>query len=415
MKVLSIQRCRATPPFTVSLLLLLSCFFVTGCGRSETTDAQPSDAAAESSDSSVESVALDAKKVETVPNDLGDRESKPEGEGGQEADAPPETLGIGDRNPGLKIAKWIKGDPFSSELKEKVHVVEFWATWCPPCRAGMPHISELQAEYADEVAFVGVTQEDLETVESFLADESPSGVTWDEVVQYRLAIDDEGWTNQAYMQAAGQNGIPCAFIVGYDGVVEWIGHPGLIDEPLEKIVTKQWDREAAIADYKRQQRLQEVSSELTSLARSGKWDELLSKLDGIEKEVGKSFAISKFRLQVLLSADRIEEASKLREAIIEDAWDDANSLNEIAWAAATESDGKDRELALKAAKRASTLRDDQDASILDTVARCYYELGDLDEAIKWQELAVKHNEGTRSIEIALERYQAEKSESESEQ
>ena len=146
-------------------------------------------------------------------------------------------------------------------------------------------------------------------VESFLADEAPSGVTWDEVVQYRLAIDDEGWTNQAYMQAAGQNGIPCAFIVGYDGVVEWIGHPGLIDEPLEQIVTKQWDREAAIADYKRQQRLQEVSSELTALARSGKWDELLSKLDGIEKEVGKSFAISKFRLQVLLSADRIEDCS----------------------------------------------------------------------------------------------------------
>ena len=38
-------------------------------------------------------------------------------------------LGVGDPSPGLKISKWIKGDPVSAPLKDKVHVVEFWATW----------------------------------------------------------------------------------------------------------------------------------------------------------------------------------------------------------------------------------------------------------------------------------------------
>ncbi|TWU32026.1 hypothetical protein [Novipirellula artificiosorum] len=69
------------------------------------------------------------------------------------------------------------------------------------------------------------------------------------------------------------------------------------------------------------------------------------------------------------------------------------------------------ELALKAAQRASEIRADKDASILDTLARCHYELDHLEEAIKWQQLAVEQGDGNKQIQDTLQNYldEAEKS------
>jgi thiol-disulfide isomerase/thioredoxin len=53
------------------------------------------------------------------------------------------------------------------ELDNKVIFVNFWATWCPPCRAELPMIQELYADYKDKVAFVFVTNEDWGKVEVF--------------------------------------------------------------------------------------------------------------------------------------------------------------------------------------------------------------------------------------------------------
>ncbi len=52
-------------------------------------------------------------------------------------------------------------------LKGKVIFVNFWATWCPPCKAEMPMIQKLYNDYKDKVAFVFVTNENRETVQSF--------------------------------------------------------------------------------------------------------------------------------------------------------------------------------------------------------------------------------------------------------
>ena len=53
------------------------------------------------------------------------------------------------------------------EAKGKVVFVNFWATWCPPCRAEMPMIQELYNDYKDVVTFVFVTNENWTTVEGF--------------------------------------------------------------------------------------------------------------------------------------------------------------------------------------------------------------------------------------------------------
>jgi hypothetical protein len=79
-------------------------------------------------------------------------------------------------------------------------------------------------------------------------------VTFGELTgQYCLTTDPDRSNHTNYMKAAGQNGIPCAFVVGKDGFIEWIGHPMSIDRPLANIIEGNWDRDAFAVEYKQGQ------------------------------------------------------------------------------------------------------------------------------------------------------------------
>ena len=100
--------------------------------------------------------------------------------------------------------------------------------------------------------------------------------------------------------------------------------------------------------------------------------------------------------------------SKLQVEMVGHAWDSPQVLNEIAWGIASGEGQGDLDLALKAARRASELQEHKDAATLDTLARVFYETGQLDQAIEWQKKAVEQNQGNRSIDVTLKKYEAEK-------
>jgi thiol-disulfide isomerase/thioredoxin len=292
--------------------------------------------------------------------------------------------------------------------------VEFWATWCQPCRASMPHIAELQTSYGDQVRFIGVSDEEESVVKDFMQTEQSEGKTWDDVVTYTMAMDDAGTTNRRYMAAAQQNGIPTAFIVGKDGVLEWIGHPMEIEEPLKQVVDGIWDREKAvqeaIARAEARKRMKEIQMKMAEAVQNQDWDAAIALLDEVAKEQpAGSPGILLTRATFLRNAGRDSEARSVVEEVTEKYWEESNMLNAIAWNLAAEMGGVELDLALKMALRADELEGGKSASIHDTVARVYYEKEDLDSAIEWQKKAVEAATGSDgNLQETLEKYEEEK-------
>jgi thiol-disulfide isomerase/thioredoxin len=124
----------------------------------------------------------------------------------------------------LAVAHWVKGEPV--DVSSGVHVVEFWATWCPPCLTSIPHLTELQEKFKDRgVNIIGVSKEKLDTVEPFVK-------KMGDKMAYTVAIDG-GVISKDYMEKYNIGGIPHAFVVK-DGEVAWHGHPMTgLDDAIE--------------------------------------------------------------------------------------------------------------------------------------------------------------------------------------
>ncbi len=203
-------------------------------------------------------------------------------------------LGIGSKAPSLDIEHWIQdGNGFFKPVKKfeagKVYVVEFWATWCGPCIGSMPHLAELQNKYRGrDVQVISVSDESLDEVKDLLGKENEQvGKTFDEITSaYSLTTDPDRSVHIDYMEASNQQGIPTSFIVGKTGLIEWIGHPGDLDEPLEAVVTDSWDRNKFQEEMKAQQEFQQTMEQISMLAGAEKFDEALKIVDDRVENAG---------------------------------------------------------------------------------------------------------------------------------
>jgi thiol-disulfide isomerase/thioredoxin len=176
-------------------------------------------------------------------------------------------LNWGDAAPPLKVAKWLKGTPIEHFEPGKTYVVEFWATWCGPCKAAMPHLSELARKYEGKITFIGVDvwesgADPLPTVEQFVNGETGQSM------KYSVAADSpptrDGEMAKSWLAAAGMAGIPATFVVR-DGKVVWTGHPDNVAPVLEQIVNNTYD----MAGTLRAARARDAEGErITNLVRS---------------------------------------------------------------------------------------------------------------------------------------------------
>jgi thiol-disulfide isomerase/thioredoxin len=149
-------------------------------------------------------------------------------------------LKIGDPAPAFKVTDWYKGDAVTIDA-DKTYIVECWATWCGPCIAAFPHLSEIALANKDKITVIGVNVWEKKKPEEVKAFVEKQG----DKMSYLVAADGEGVIVKDWLKAAGQNGIPSAFIV-HKGKVNWIGHPAAMKQDLlDSIMDGIYDMEAA--------------------------------------------------------------------------------------------------------------------------------------------------------------------------
>jgi thiol-disulfide isomerase/thioredoxin len=309
-------------------------------------------------------------------------------------------LKVGDPAPKIEVVKWVKGTPVETLDPSKVYVVEFWATWCGPCIRNIPHLTELQKKYKDQVQFIGVSiwednvppeegQTYLSRVEAFVKEMG-------ERMDYTVAFGgDHGTMADTWMKAANQPGIPAAFIVK-EGKIAWIGHPARMDEDLADIVSGKYDpskaAERAAQQRERESKSRDLSNKIGLALRDDRKEDALKYIDefiALDPAMALPAASTKFKL--LMDVKGADAAyGYIKELTDSKGKDDAEFLNQIAWTILDDDDIKTRDFdyALAIAERADKLTNHKNAAIIDTLARAHFEKGNVDKAIELQEKAL---------------------------
>lgn len=271
----------------------------------------------------------------------------------------------------------------------------------------MPHLSQLQRDYKDKhVTIIGMTSPDktntLEAVHAMVEDKGDG-------MDYTVAFDEERTTNEAWMKAAQQKGIPTSFLVDKSGKIAWIGHPSSADIPISRVVAGTWDYVEGPALMKR------IAGEKSAIYKAMRKEpkkalELFKAYVADYPQLAKGMDSLHFSILAQIP-EQLAAATRAGKKLVDHAIksEDSNALNSFAWGLVdpgVERENRFLDLALRAASRASEFEQDNGA-ILDTVARVHFWRGDLELALKTQSQAVECAEGEMktALEKVLEEYE----------
>ena len=324
----------------------------------------------------------------------------------------------GDTAPQLANVSWVQGDPLASWKAGDVYVLDFWATWCPPCRRSIPDLDKFADLHTkDNVHVIGVAvwpRDGQVPTTDFVKQKGAE-------MSYAICEDNADRSNAtAFLSSAAQNGIPCCMVIDQHGKLAWIGNPLIGDLPgtVGKVVDGSWDTAAFAKDFvpKQEQEFKgmKLMADFSAARKAGDWvkvADLAGQLFALDPESYGGLAAMKYT--ALVQAEKTAEAATWgRELVTKTFKDDAMQLNGFAWTLVDPKAPKvgDLELAHAAADRANTISGGKDAGILDTLARVVFLQGDVAKAIELQQKAVDNaaEEQKAELQERLSQYQTAK-------
>jgi len=115
---------------------------------------------------------------------------------------------LNQKAPDLLVEKWLTKEP---DTKGKFILIDFWATWCPPCRTFIPTLNGFSKKYGDKLVVIGISDEPAETIETAMGS----------TIVYAEAIDSQ----KRMSTTLNVVGIPHAILIDPKGIVRWEGFP----------------------------------------------------------------------------------------------------------------------------------------------------------------------------------------------
>ena len=302
-------------------------------------------------------------------------------------------VAVGDPAPPLKIKEWVRGKPvdLSKDASAKLHLVEFWATWCPPCKASVPLLTDYQKKFEKDLVIVGVTDPDPyrnspSDIKQFVKQQGTN-------MSYTVAMDDKGQTIESYMDTSEGVGIPHAFLVGKDGRVVWQGSPldPAMGDVIRDVIAGRYDvtsaRKAAEVERELEKRFRAIEMAFQMGQMDVVWDGVI---DMFKVDASNEVAI---RLLTEIYVNEEGFGDKYRGWVrdyIDEHRGNAAAMGNLALALLGIADLSLRlpELALEAARAAYERSEKSQRIWIEVFARSLYQIGALDRAIAAQEEAV---------------------------
>lgn len=303
-------------------------------------------------------------------------------------------LNIGDPAPALTPHQWLKGDKVAGFEKGKVYVVEFWATWCGPCKENIPHLTELAKKFKGTASITGVSIWEnndstdtayLKKVAAFVKDQGSK-------MDYNVAVD--GPTKKvadAWMKAADENGIPTTFIVGKDGKIAWIGHPEKLEAVLTQVVADKFDVQAAAT---RRATEVETTRPISEAMAGKKYANAIKLMDAAVAKKPDSAPFYTYNRLVALFHIEPKTAVTLVSQIMEESEENIGAYRMVVSIMATEKDLSPEVYQYgKALNEKALAKNEMKYMFLAMGAEINASLGDKQGAVNSQEQAVKEAEG----------------------
>jgi cytochrome c biogenesis protein CcmG/thiol:disulfide interchange protein DsbE len=131
------------------------------------------------------------------------------------------------------VLKTLEGKTVKlSDYKGKIVIVDFWATWCPPCRKGIPDLIELQKTYSKDLVVLGISLDQERTLKDLKPFIENYGINYPVVLGDEKVVKDYG----------GINAIPTSFIIDQKGFII-DSHVGLVpktvyEDKIKKLLGK---------------------------------------------------------------------------------------------------------------------------------------------------------------------------------